>query len=123
MRAHDHYSQARALHREWLTKIEGRINNIRAERKGEGITLTPKDVRALSGEWYLWYIQRHTDRPSPKAHWELFLELLTDQIFRGAEDVRDHDDPYSTITKTWEVAEADEPCIRARLRQSRYYGS
>jgi integrase len=93
---------ARAQHREWLTKIEGRINNIRADSKGEGITLTSKDARALSGEWYLWFVQRHTDRPSPKAHWELFLELLTGQIFQGADDVRDRDDPYWTVTKAWE---------------------
>ena len=103
-------AQARALHREWLTKIESRINNIRAERKGQGITLTPKDARALSGEWYLWYVQRHTDQPSPKAHWKLFFRLLTDQIFQGAEEVTDHDDPYSTLTQVWEGNfEAREP--------------
>jgi integrase len=103
-------AQARAQHREWLTKIEGRINNIRAESKGEGISLTPKDARALSGEWYLWYVQRHTDRPSPKAHWKLFLKLLTDQIFQGVEDVRDDDDPYSTVTEVWgDDFEAREP--------------
>jgi integrase len=95
-------AQARALHREWLTKIEGRLNNIRAEGKGEGVTLASKDARALSGEWYHWFVQRHTDRPSPKAHWELFLELLTDQIFQGAGDVRENDDPYWTVTKAWE---------------------
>ena len=51
--------QARALHREWLTEIEGRIANIRAEKKGEGRLLTPKDARALAGEWYHWFTERH----------------------------------------------------------------
>jgi hypothetical protein len=41
---------ARAKHREWLSEIEARIANIRAERKGERRTLTPKDARALVGE-------------------------------------------------------------------------
>jgi len=39
---------ARARHREW--QIEARITNIRAERKGEGRTLSPMQARALSGE-------------------------------------------------------------------------
>jgi hypothetical protein len=51
--------QARALHREWLTEIESRIANIRAEKKGEGRLLTPKDARALAGEWYHWFTERH----------------------------------------------------------------
>ncbi|MGB9389338.1 MAG: hypothetical protein WCB70_05010, partial [Xanthobacteraceae bacterium] len=39
---------ARAKHREWLNEIEARITNIRAERKGEGPTLSPMQARALS---------------------------------------------------------------------------
>ena len=46
-------SLARAKHREWSSEIEARIANIRAARKGEGRTLTPKEARALAGEWYL----------------------------------------------------------------------
>jgi integrase len=95
-------AQARARHREWLNKIEARINNIRAEDKGEGITITPKDARALSGEWYHWFIERHLERPSPNAHWKLFLELLTERIFQGAEDVGDPDDASWNVTTTWE---------------------
>ncbi len=43
-------AQARARHREWLSETEARINNIRAERKGEGRTLTTMQARALSGD-------------------------------------------------------------------------
>src|SRR3982074_3421239 len=50
---------ARAKHREWLSDIEARISNIRAERKGEGRTLTPMQARALSGQWYDWFTGRH----------------------------------------------------------------
>jgi hypothetical protein len=52
---------ARAKHREWLSEIEARIANIRAARKGEGRTLTPKDARALAGEWYRWYVAREAN--------------------------------------------------------------
>ena len=43
-------SLARAKHREWSSEIEARIANIRAARKGEGRTLTPKEARSLAGE-------------------------------------------------------------------------
>ena len=49
---------ARAKHREWSSEIEARFANIRAERKGEGRTLTPKEARALAGEWYGWFTAR-----------------------------------------------------------------
>jgi hypothetical protein len=54
---------ARAKHREWLTEIEARIQNIRAEHNGEGQMLTPKDARALAGEWYLWFVGKYEDDP------------------------------------------------------------
>jgi integrase len=93
---------ARAKHREWLSEVEGLIENIRAERRGEGSALTEKQARALSGQWYEWYVANHLERPSPVAHWELFVERLTDQVFRGAEDYRDPDDPSWTVTSAWE---------------------
>ena len=53
---------ARAKHREWSNEIEARIANIRAERKGEGRTLAPKEARALAGEWYGWFTARMAAR-------------------------------------------------------------
>ena len=49
---------AQAQYREWLSEIETRIANIRADRGGEGQSLTPKDARALAGQWYHWYLER-----------------------------------------------------------------
>ena len=49
---------ARAKYREWSSDIEARIANIRAARKGEGRSLTPKEARALAGEWYDWFTAR-----------------------------------------------------------------
>ena len=62
--------QARAQHREWTSEVESRIANIRASKKGEGRLLTPKDARALAGEWYHWFTERHLQRGEPAAHWE-----------------------------------------------------
>jgi hypothetical protein len=66
--------QARALHREWLTEIEGRIANIRAEKEGEGRLLTPKDARALAGDWYGWFTERYTQKARSPTYWEDFRE-------------------------------------------------
>jgi hypothetical protein len=49
---------ARAKHREWSSEIEARFANIRAAKKGEGRTLTPKEARALAGNWYDWFTAR-----------------------------------------------------------------
>jgi integrase len=101
---------ARAKHRDWSNDVEAQINNIRAERKGEGLSLTPKLARALSGEWYVWFTTNHLDRPSPVAHWEQFLERLTDRVFDGVHGRRDPDDRSWNVTSAWEQNyEAREP--------------
>src|SRR5579863_8261757 len=61
---------ARAKHREWSSEIETRIVNIRAERRGEGRTLTPKAARALAGEWYGWFTARMATNKWPADVWE-----------------------------------------------------
>ena len=40
-------------------EVAGRIAAIRAERTGEGVPLTPRQARALAGEWYEWFVVRH----------------------------------------------------------------
>ncbi len=65
---------AKQLFREWETEVEGRIAAIRAERTGEGIALTPRQARALAGEWYEWFIARHP--VSDEGKWE----ALRDQV-------------------------------------------
>ena len=61
---------ARAKHREWSSEIEARFANIRAERKGEGRVLTPKEARALAGEWYGWFTARMAANNWPADVWE-----------------------------------------------------
>jgi integrase len=61
---------ARAKHREWSSAIEARIANIRASRSGDGRTLTPKEARALAGEWYSWFTARMAALNWPAQTWE-----------------------------------------------------
>jgi hypothetical protein len=44
-------AEARRLFGEWLAECEGRVAAIRAARDGTGLSLTPRQARALAGEW------------------------------------------------------------------------
>ncbi len=63
-------SLARAKHREWSSEIEARIASIRASRKGDGRTLTPKEARTLAGEWYSWFTARMAAHNWSAETWE-----------------------------------------------------
>ena len=53
---------------EWKAETDTRIGAIRAQRKGEGVSLTRQQTRALAGEWYEWFVARHP--LSDKEKWE-----------------------------------------------------
>jgi hypothetical protein len=55
---------------------------IRAERKGEGISLTRQQARALAGEWYNWFIARYptTDLEQWDAVRERVHEALREAV-------------------------------------------
>ena len=85
-------SLARAKHREWSSEIEARIANIRAARKGEGRTLTPKEARSLAGEWYHWFTARMAIPNWPADVWgdyqahvrsELYGPAMAGGVFSG----------------------------------------
>jgi hypothetical protein len=103
---------AHAQHREWLSQIEARIANIRAERNGQGQALTPKDARALAGEWYHWFLDRQHLHPQPPEHWEWVRE-------RAGEEIRNKllcspeeaDDPDAV----WEKSPGSRAEVRAFL--------
>jgi integrase len=79
---------------EWLAETEGRISAIRAKRNGEGIALTPRQARALAGEWYEWFVARHPI--SDRQKWE----ALRDEL---------HDAERETVGEAeWEQSDPDE---------------
>src|SRR5262245_25328701 len=98
---------ARAKHRDWLNEVEARINNIRAERKGEGITLTDKQARALSGEWYHWFVAKHLEDPQHFSYWEHCADALDSDMSRGAYEEGDPDSPHFNVAQifyeSWEA--------------------
>ena len=86
----------------WFNEIEARINNIRAERKGEGRTLTPMQARALAGKWYNWWTTGHLAKPSPLAHWQDFRDQLIDRAWTGAEAAGDPAAPDWDAAAFWD---------------------
>jgi integrase len=77
-------AEAKRLYGEWLADVEGRIAGIRAERKGEGISLTHRQARALAGEWYEWFVARHPD--SEGETWESVRDSVFDALKAAAGD-------------------------------------
>jgi integrase len=73
---------AKQRFREWDAEVTARIEAIRAERKGEGISLTRQQARALAGEWYHWFIARHptTDLEQWDAVRERVHEALREAV-------------------------------------------
>jgi hypothetical protein len=75
---------ARAKCREWQSAIEARFTNIRAERKGQGRTLTPMEARALSGDWYQWWTTRNLAKPVDLKYWQGSYDFYCDAAHDGA---------------------------------------
>jgi integrase len=106
---------ARAKHREWLSELESRVANLRAKKKGEGRTLTPKDARALAGEWYHWFTERHLQSALSAAHWEDLLErvcdALRDEVLLHANDSYEANE----VDDIWERSLAAREDVRPML--------
>jgi integrase len=88
---------AKAKWREWSSEIEQRIENIRAARRGEGRGLTPKEARALSGEWYAWWSAIMGAAKWPLSVWEDYQNRMLDGLHNATTaatalsgDVLDH---------------------------------
>jgi hypothetical protein len=79
---------AKQKFREWDAEVTARIEAIRAERKGEGVTLTRQQARALAGEWYHWFITRHPT--SDSAYWEAIRDQVHSALREAVGDAEDH---------------------------------
>src|SRR6185437_5045412 len=69
---------------DWLSDIEGRIAAIQAQHKGEGISLTPQQTRALAGEWYDWFVARYPNSDLQK--WEDLRDQVHDALREAVGD-------------------------------------
>jgi integrase len=107
---------ARAKHREWLSEIEARIHNIRAERKGEGTTLTPMQARGLAGEWYGWWTTTKLGKQRPPAYWDFELEdwrdAFHDAVWRAyGQQWQPEVDPLELFDEREDVRERVRPLV------------
>jgi hypothetical protein len=73
-------AQAKALHGQWLAEVETRIERIRAAAKGTEQPLTQRNASALSGNWYSWFIARHSDNPGSPEQWADRKEHLLERV-------------------------------------------
>jgi integrase len=89
--------QARAKHREWSSEIEARIANIRAERKGEGRTLTPQGARALAGEWYAWFTAHMAANKWSKDQWRAYRDQCWTGLYGSTDAGPPSDDAFQHV--------------------------
>jgi hypothetical protein len=101
---------AKRLFREWEDEIDARIEAIRAERTGEGISLTPRQARALAGEWYEWFIARHP--VSNEDKWKALRDQVHDALREAAgENVWERSDPDALWREDAELRRAIRPIL------------
>ena len=53
------HAEAKSRFSAWLSEIENRIAAIRNRNRGVAQDLSPTEARALAGEWYVWFVERH----------------------------------------------------------------
>jgi hypothetical protein len=109
-------AKARARHRDWLNEIEARIANIRAEQRGDGQTLTAMQARALSGEWYRWFVERHQARLQSAEHWEFFRDQINEALTDAIDPHRDpHDPERQQIDDVWRIKRERRYALCSRI--------
>lgn len=102
-------TESKRLYGEWVAKISGRIEAIRAAQRGDGINLTRVEALALAGEWYSWFVARHEDNPGKPELWEAEQWSIIDAMRKHAPDhVRE--EPLSGLAWT------RDPEVRAGIR-------
>jgi hypothetical protein len=86
--------EAKARYGEWLEKIEGRIEAIRARQRGGKQSLSQKQAMALAGEWYRSFIAHHDENPGSPEQWDENFSLLIDLLVQYAPDDIQTQNPY-----------------------------
>jgi hypothetical protein len=112
-------SVARQEYNEWLAEVEGRIGVLQAQLKGEGISLTHKQARALAGEWYDWFIARHPT--SDKEHWEWVRDKVQDAMRDAVGDgVWEKSDPDELWQEEADLRKTVRPVLADAAETARF---
>jgi hypothetical protein len=112
-------SKAKVLHSEWEAQIDSRIAALRAKQRGEGRDLTPKEARALAGEWYKWYVGRHEENPGEANRWAKLREVL----WLLLEDAAGDPETYEIDTEAPEVREEIHPVLADEAKTAQFLAS
>jgi integrase len=100
---------ARQRFRDWDTEVDGRIASIRAERTGEGVSLTPRQAHGLAGEWYVWFIERHPVGDSRK--WEALQDDVNEAVQDAIGPNREQADPDGLWREDLQVRKRVRPIL------------
>jgi len=69
-------AENRILNAEALAEWEAEIAAARARLAGQTLSLTQKQIAAVSGEWYAEWLKLYEDEPGDEAQWEEWEEYL-----------------------------------------------
>jgi hypothetical protein len=101
---------AKQMFRDWETEVAARIGSIRAERTGEGSALSPRQARALAGEWYEWFLAKHPVSDQPK--WEALRDQVHEALREAAgDDEWERGDPDDLWREDPELRRAVRPVL------------
>ena len=101
--------EAERLFHEWQAEVNTRIAAIRAQRTGEGIPLSRHQARALAGEWYNWFLARHS---AGNGDWEQALNQVQDAMQTA---VGEHRWQENNPNELWEQDEELRKAVRPVL--------
>jgi integrase len=104
-------SEVKRRSAEWSAEIDARIANIRAKRKGEGVSLTRQQVRGITGEWYDWFISRHPTDDVEK--WEAIRDQVHEAVREevGEERWERHPNPDDLWRRDPDLRKAIRPLL------------
>lgn len=95
---------------EWLAEIESHIAAIRSQRKGEGLSLTQQQTRALAGEWYDWFLERHPTSDLQK--WEDLRDHVHEELRETVGEVEwERNDPNDLWREDEELRKEIRPVL------------
>ena len=114
--------EAKARAAAWAAGIEQRIEAIRASQRGEGQSLSQKQLRALAGEWYRASTSQHEENPGEPEQWEERFWLLIDRLEDFAPDhlIRENPKRLDWILRDQEVRDGIRPAIAKEAKVDQF---
>lgn len=92
-------TRAKAEFRDWDASICSRIDALRAATTGAAISLTHRQIHALVGDWYGWFVAQHEEEPGTVEAWNDLAERLEAAYVRL--QVETEDDAMHPNVRRW----------------------